>query len=749
VPGVNGEPDQWVSYVYRKETPKPTVGPNGAPVLASAMQATTDPQPANPATPQLVFNADGYYTYKFSTDVKDPSRTNGVVFEPGRTHRIAIQLSYKNGAGETVLVNPYFDFTFDANGNSVPVTDPALTRKMTDVGSCNSCHDKLALHGGGRVDTQFCVMCHNPGTTDANSGNVLTLSTMVHKIHAGKRLKAAGEEYTIWGYGDTQHNYSEVGFPQDLRNCTKCHSGANPTTPQGDNWKGRPSREACLTCHDSKPGSSWFTQHTFFNQNRDPLAAATLLPNSACVRCHSPGSAVAPERVHFNQNEESSAKYKMNIESATYDAATRKVTVRYFLSDPTNGNAAYNLVTPECTAAAPNVCPSSAKFGNLRLYLAYQSLAGQPLGTTEFSSFNNGGNSANVFAYQGTNEGNNHYTAQITVPPDTATHIAAGTARVVTVGQVKEPMLQLQSLADPRAEVTPRTLVNVVVQNTSMELALTGSLNPRRIVVSNDKCNACHGALGTTSGSNTLAEAFHSGARNTVEACVLCHDANRMSSTKMTNGLDFNESYQFKRMIHGIHGNSKRSFPFTHGNAVVGAFDKAGTLTSTGSFQTDQRVTIGGVSTVVIAAGTTVPAGTTLQGIADMITQAARARGYTGAAIAPAENYAAEVAWPGVGINCNACHVNNSYMVDRGPLGSVIRKDAGVTDPMQWKVISPKAASCTACHDSPKAMGHVTSFGSASFGDRTQAESIGTQETCADCHASGLFKGVDIVHGQK
>ena len=42
------------------------------------------------------------------------------------------------------------------------------------------------MHGGGRVDTQYCVMCHNPGTTDPNSGNVLTLSTMVHKIHAGQ-----------------------------------------------------------------------------------------------------------------------------------------------------------------------------------------------------------------------------------------------------------------------------------------------------------------------------------------------------------------------------------------------------------------------------------------------------------------------------------------------------------------------------------------------------------------------------------
>ena len=113
------------------------------------------------------------------------------------------------------------------------------------------------------------------------------------------------------------------------------------------------------------------------------------------------------------------------------------------------------------------------------------------------------------------------------------------------------------------------------------------------------------------------------------------------------------------------------------------------------------------------------------------------------------ENYAAEVAWPGVGINCNACHVNNSYKVDQGPLAAVISKPAGITDPMAWLVASPKAASCTACHDSPKAMAHVTSFGNASFGNRTQAQSMQTQEICADCHSSGGFKGVDIVHGQK
>ena len=749
VPGANGEPDQWVSYVSRKEsttTAPNNVGPvNGKPVLASAVQATTDPQPANAATPQLVLNADGFYTYTFSTDVTDPGKTNGVVFEPGRTHRVAIQLSYQNAAGETVLVNPYFDFTVDANGNSVPVTDPQLTRKMTDVGSCNSCHEKLALHGGGRVDTQFCVMCHNPGTTDANSGNVLTLSTMVHKIHAGRRLKGFGEDYTIWGYGSAPVGFADVGFPQDLRNCTKCHSGSNPATPQGDNWKTRISREACLTCHDSKKGSTWFTQHTFFNKGQDPNAPATLLKNSQCVGCHSPGSTVAPERVHYNQNEESSVKYKMNIEAASYDAAANQITVKYFLSDPTNGNAPYNLVTGECTGTPVN-CSSSTKFGNLKLIVAYGSLAGQPQGTTEFTS----GNAAQVNAYTGTSDGSNHYTATISLPTPSATHVVSGTARVATIGQIKEPALALQSAADPRPEVTPRALVNVVVQHTFKDIALTGPLLARRTVVANEKCNACHGALGTTTGSNSGAtEAFHSGARNTVEACVVCHDPNRMSSTLMTNNTSFNESFQFKRMIHGIHGNSKRTFPFSHGNVVVGAFDKSGVLSTAGSFAADQTVKIGNTPTVVITAGTPVPAGTSFQGIADMVTNAAKAKGYTGAPIEPAINYAAEVQFPGVGLNCNVCHVDNSYKLDKGTVGAVITKPAGVTDPMQWLVISPKAASCTGCHDSPKALGHVTSFGNASFADRTQAQSMVTTEICADCHSPGGFKGVDIVHGQK
>ena len=580
VPGTNGEIDQWVSYVNRTETATPGVGPGGTPVLASARQATTDPKPASQAN-QLVFNAEGYYTYTFSTNITDPAQTLGATFEPNRTHRIAIQLSYVNAAGETVRVNPYFDVTFDANGRSVQVTDPNKTRVMADVSSCNGCHDRLAIHGGGRVDVQFCVMCHNPGTTDANSGNVLTMQTMTHKIHAGRLLAAGGEPYVIWGFRDSKSDFSRVGFPQDLRNCTVCHTAANPATPQGDNWKSRASKESCLTCHANKPGSGWYASHTeIASLLRPPVANPLDISNAQCIGCHGQGLTFGPDRVHWNQNEENAAKYKVNIDSALYDPATRKVSVRYSVSDPTNGNAKYNLVTPDCTYPAPNVCTpptgtNNTRFGNLRLYVAYQNLVGQPTFRHRVQRLQQRRQRRQCAAVPGTNDGSNTYTVDISLPADTATAVAAGSARIVGVGQVKEVKLEVAWPTDPRPPVSPTEYVSVVVQHGFRDFAISGALNARREIVSNDKCNVCHGALGTTSGSNTLANAFHGGARNTVEACALCHDQNRYSSTVMTSGRALSENYSFKRMIHGIHGNSKRQYPFTHGNNVIGAFDRS------------------------------------------------------------------------------------------------------------------------------------------------------------------------------
>lgn len=741
VPGSAGNPDQWVNYIYRTESTAaaPNNGGNvaGAPALASALQATSDPKdkqdPAYPADPTkklgtLVYNAaEGYYTYTFSTDIRNPAfnansvKTNGVVFEPSRTHRVALQLSYTNAAGKTVRANPYYDFKFVADGagyKAVALSNPATeTRLMADITNCNTCHNQLALHGGGRVDVQYCVMCHNPGTVDANSGNVLTMSTMVHKIHAGRRLGASALQ--IWGYGGAKHDYTEVGFPQDLRNCNKCHT-QSAATPNGDNWKNKPTKEACLTCHLSGAGSAWRTSHDTLATTIH-LANADAMTNLNCAGCHADGSNLSANQVHWNQGEENAAKYKVNIESATYNPATRKVTVAYNVADPTNNNALYNL-TADCGGIT---CTSNSRFGNLRFYVAYKNLVGASNALTEWSSYNNGGSGANVYPARdatAVNLGGNHYSIDIAVPADTATAVAQGTARVITIGQVKEQELDVIL----RTPIAGPVLMNVSMQHTYKDVALDGAaLAPRREIVSDAYCNNCHGTLGTTSGSNTLSTAFHSGARNSVIACALCHDPLRMSSTVMADGSGFQESYQFKRMIHGIHGGAKRTFPFTHGNTNKGPWNKNGTLVSDG--------------VTTFAAGV--------------------------------ENYTHEVAYPGILSDCTTCHLTNSvtgqgtFENDVGPFGAVIsKKDTDpftgttTTDPLLWKVISPKAASCTACHDSANARNHVSDWGGLGGGGvfgtavgavaATQGNMLNgaVAERCNQCHGPNGPYAVKNVH---
>jgi OmcA/MtrC family decaheme c-type cytochrome len=720
VPGTNGDPDKWVNYIYRTEstaTGSANTGPDGKPVLASAVQATTDTKLSGTSTAaltQLVYNADGYYTYTFSSDITDSTRTNGngVTYEPNRTHRVAIQLSYTNAAGETVRVNPYFDFTIGADGKSVAAS-ASQTRQMVDIATCNGCHDKLALHGGGRVDTQYCVMCHNPSTVDAQSGLNLNLATMAHSIHAGRALHEKGTNYVIWGHNASKHDYSEVGFPQPTRNCAGCHTAANPKTPQGDNWKTKPTKEACLSCHQSGDTSGFVATHITTLKLATSVAA---LPNSACASCHSPTSPFGPERAHWVQELEQAALYKGVIESVTLTKAPTATTagsisVKYAVINPATG-AAYNL-SEGCTGAATtdqagnplaNSCNTSYrwdsnadptkwtapqdKFGTFQVQVGTNTLA-QTLDDVN-------GYSSGLPAYRGVNDGTNHYTMDIAVPAG-----SKGNARVMMLGSVAERRIDPVTRT-PSGAVPPKAnsdLAYVPVKNALYEFnAESGAASARRQIVSNDNCNACHGILGLYTGAGEK-PGFHKGVRNNSEGCANCHSPNQASSyTLMTDGSTapvagdsqmasntasiLHESYQAKRFVHGIHGGAKRTFPFTHGEI----------------------------------------------------------------------DFSAEVAYPASPANCNNCHVKDSWKEDKSAVGSVVFKPTGVTDPLGWYVISPKAATCTSCHDSSNAKAHVTTVGSASFGTRTQDDFLNKGlvfETCQGCHAPGSLVGVDKVHGLK
>ena len=101
---------------------------------------------------------------------------------------------------------------------------------------------------------------------------------MVHKIHRGEMLPSveAGDPYFIVGFNDTVHDYSTVVFPQDIRNCTKCHDESQAS--QAVDYMNDPTRAACGSCHDNVDFAT-ATNHPTVQLN-----------DNNCSGCHIPSS---------------------------------------------------------------------------------------------------------------------------------------------------------------------------------------------------------------------------------------------------------------------------------------------------------------------------------------------------------------------------------------------------------------------------------------------------------------------------
>ncbi len=264
IDAVMGEPSKWQSYINKTES-APT-DPSNGPGTVDTIQATSER--ANAEGGIFINNNDGTYRYTLATNVMNVTSPVYVTYNADYTHRIAFQIS---GSGF-----PTMNRSFDWQPSTGATTDIA-NRKMVDEGTCNGCHGELALHGGGRVDTDYCVTCHTSGSVDANSGESVDFKVMVHKIHRGASLPSVinGGEYAIWGYRDSKHDYSATHIPQDIRNCTNCHDDANTDTPDAVNWKSQPTIEACGSCHDD----------VNFTSGVGHLAGAQA-DNSLCQGCH-------------------------------------------------------------------------------------------------------------------------------------------------------------------------------------------------------------------------------------------------------------------------------------------------------------------------------------------------------------------------------------------------------------------------------------------------------------------------------
>lgn len=257
LPGAGQQATWWVPYVWVSATAGAgewNGPPWSTPATTVVYQANSD------RTGALTPLGNGNYSYVFAKDL-DTATNNGALigYERSKKHRVVIRMGGHDGpTGDAFL-----DFVPD--GSSV-----TATRNVVATSACIECHGEGQFHGhgGDRLTVEDCGSCHVPGSKDPQSGESLDLKVMIHKIHSGGELwripgadglvwddpATVGDEsadngvYAIFGYRNAKHEWWKAGFPARIENCTKCHQGAGEDV---DNWKNKPSAQACGSCHEN------------------------------------------------------------------------------------------------------------------------------------------------------------------------------------------------------------------------------------------------------------------------------------------------------------------------------------------------------------------------------------------------------------------------------------------------------------------------------------------------------------------
>ena len=507
----------WQSYVNQIEFAG-SVGPG----TEDKLQATYERNEEG-----FVNNGDGTYVYTFATDLTNlpedilaQADAEGInlAYEPDRTHRVSMQFD-----GAPGKANPFYDWV-PASG----ATSGIFTMDIAATANCNNCHDPLAIHGGGRQEMEYCVTCHNPGSTDANSGNTVDMKVMIHKLHHGANLPSvlAGGEYAIWGFRDSKHDYSMLRYPQDIRNCVNCHAGTATgagrddlvLTAQGDNWAEYASPAACGSCHDSEGAQRHIDGQEANN----------------CSSCHSEaGFAGSIAQSHVNLITEASKSFAAEITDVSNTMPGENPQVTFRISNPLT-NEDYDIKND----------PVFEPFG-VRIGIAWN--------TADFTNTGNEGDNASnaqsdaILASTDNGDGTYTVTMPVAIPDGSqAPGIAASGSGAATIEG--HPVADVDG--DGETDNIPLTNAHKFFSIDEAD----GTPIARRTSVELASCNSCHSSL-VLHGSNRTDD---------IVGCATCHNprntdkrVREIAMDPPTDGKD-EESIDFKTMVHGIHAAAMR-----------------------------------------------------------------------------------------------------------------------------------------------------------------------------------------------
>jgi hypothetical protein len=673
--------DAYVSYTTRVQT---------SPITNNSFeQASTD------SGGTYTDLGGGQYLYKFAT-------TLPADYDADATHTLGI---YARRDLQEFDLDRYVDNElehFVPSGASAPVARDIVTTE-----TCNGrCHDPLALHGGARTDIGLCVLCHNPSQgVDPDTGNSVDFPVLIHKIHRGADL---ANGYTIVGYRQSTHDYSEVEFPAEINDCEICHTGGTPTedfplvaspspVPVCD-YSGRGITElswdymkafevrlnsatgplfAAQAGAGSKATGKWVTDSTTFYLV-DKLTGNTvqkLTPNTSvfgCVGDTAPGTFRGTAGAQHTEwlSHPSRAACGACHDDVNFETGENHVGGAYeddsfctICHVPDSGKEYDRSIRGahtveykskqlpgllvnilDVTNTAPGANPT------VKFMVGTKSRHLDPAGLNRLR-----------FAIAGPNEDFSFY-AQETVGSNAVrvgetnmwtytfnTPLPADASGSYTVG--------FEGRAD--AEITGNDNALVETEDQAQDgvfaFAVTdAAAMPRRKVVDDYNCEACHSNL-----------SLHGDNRNNPQYCVTCHRPDADDAVVRPAAAGAPESIHFKWMIHKIHSGAE----LENGYFVYG---------------------------------------------------------YQGST----HDYG-HVEFSGDLRNCEKCHVNDSYEI---PLPDGVLPT--ITQRALWTPTEPIAAACQGCHDDDTTAAHIdanTTF----FG-----------ESCSTCHGSGKDFAVEKVHAR-
>ncbi len=479
----------WRTYTTRTQT-SPITG-------VAAVQSAAD----SGGTWQEV--AIGEYIYTLNT--KAPSNID-------RTATHGFYVYGSRNLNEFSLGVNYADKLYQyvpAGGNVTKVRD--IIRSAT----CNKCHTQLAFHGGSRRAMEGCVICHQPQTTDPDTGNTVDMTVMTHKIHMGAALPSvqAGKDYCIIGNQQSVHCYGEVVFSAlSPSNCEACHdqsaTGANKPV-QADAYLRNPSRASCGACHDNVNFATG-EGHVGLPQVSDNL----------CSSCHIPQG-----EIDFDASIKGAHVYP------PFSSLLNGMVVDLVdIADVAPGKAPVVTFTIKDSSGKP-LSPSQVN----RIAVTW---AGP---TTDYSMYYQDA----ATTATGTGDGRYFWRFLRPLPAD-----AKGTFAFEVEGRQVETVL-----AGTAKQQTIQYGARTVLKFASVD---GSKVAERRKSVDLAKCNECHGFLN-----------LHGTNRNTVESCLICHNPTMTDAARRPADKAPAESIQMANMVHKIHmgkGNTEEYTLYGFGN---------------------------------------------------------------------------------------------------------------------------------------------------------------------------------------